>query len=59
MIIRTTYEIFLDPTTESERVQEMQKMKGYVCVCEVSSLVVFRKIDEVEVTDKDMKGEER
>ena len=59
MKIRTINEVFLDPTKESEKVQEMRKAEGYVCVCEVTSLVVFRKIDEVEVPDKDMKGEER
>lgn len=59
MKIRTISEVFLDPTKEHERVQWMRKMEGYACVCEVSSLVVFRKIEEVEVPDKDMKGEER
>ena len=32
MKIRTINEVFLDPTTESEKVQEMRKMEGYACI---------------------------
>lgn len=53
MKIRTIREVFLDPTKESEKVRAMRLIEGYACVCEVSSLVVFRKIEEVEVPDKE------
>lgn len=52
MRIRTTYEIFLDPIKEWRKIQEMQKTEGYECVCESTSLFVFRKIDEMEVKEE-------
>ena len=46
MKIRTINEVFLDPTTESEKVQEMRKMEGYACVCEVTSLELMEGLRE-------------